>query len=221
MVAGVWCYECSTGRMPCRANTSAVATAGALHVDKTVSAEAARTCPGNNACSQDTPEMYPATTDEWAEPLEGDDAGVAVVRPLLAGTNLREARLRQQPPASPGGWPSSVPASCALELLDLVCPCGLRLSVGIQVQDPVTCSGVALPVQATASLACRVPSPVIARSRHTLRPCEDQGGCRRRVLTLAIVVCAGWRTMLIETGGVRRLFTARWTPLARRCALGS
>ena len=45
--------------------------------------------------------MYPATVDEWAEQLEGDDAEVAVIRPLLAGTNLREARLRQPipPPA--------------------------------------------------------------------------------------------------------------------------
>ena len=39
--------------------------------------------------------MYPATVDEWAEPLEGDDAEMALIRPLLAGTNLREARLRQ------------------------------------------------------------------------------------------------------------------------------
>ncbi len=45
--------------------------------------------------------MYPATVDEWAEPLEADDAGAAVIRPLLAGTNLREARLRQQPPRLP------------------------------------------------------------------------------------------------------------------------
>ena len=44
---------------------------------------------------QDTPEMFPATVDEWAEPLEGDDAEVAVIRPLLAGTRLREARLRR------------------------------------------------------------------------------------------------------------------------------
>ena len=39
--------------------------------------------------------MYPATVDEWAEPVRGDDADVAIIRPLLAGTNLREAQLRR------------------------------------------------------------------------------------------------------------------------------
>ncbi len=50
---------------------------------------------------QDTPEMFPATVDEWAEPLDGDDAEVATIRPLLEGTRLREAQLRRETPAVP------------------------------------------------------------------------------------------------------------------------
>ena len=39
--------------------------------------------------------MFPATVDEWAAPLDGDDSEVAMIRPLLEGTRLREAQLRR------------------------------------------------------------------------------------------------------------------------------
>ena len=38
--------------------------------------------------------MFPATTDRFAEPLDGDDADAALVRPLMAGTRLERAPLR-------------------------------------------------------------------------------------------------------------------------------
>ena len=44
--------------------------------------------------AEDTPEMFPATLDEWADPVEGDSSDVAVIRPLLAGTRLRTLPLR-------------------------------------------------------------------------------------------------------------------------------
>lgn len=39
--------------------------------------------------------MFPATTDRFAEPVEGDSADAALVRPLMAGTRLERAPLRQ------------------------------------------------------------------------------------------------------------------------------
>lgn len=44
--------------------------------------------------AHEAPEMFPATTDRFAEPLEGDDADAALVRPLMAGTRLERAPLR-------------------------------------------------------------------------------------------------------------------------------
>ncbi len=44
--------------------------------------------------ADDAPEMFPATLDRLAAPLEGDDADAAVVRPLLAGTRIEQAPLR-------------------------------------------------------------------------------------------------------------------------------
>lgn len=41
-----------------------------------------------------TPEMWAATTSEFAAPLQGDDADVAVLRPLLARTQLERRPLR-------------------------------------------------------------------------------------------------------------------------------
>lgn len=39
-------------------------------------------------------ELYPATTTEFAEPVEGDDATVSQFRPLLAKTRLERRKLR-------------------------------------------------------------------------------------------------------------------------------
>ena len=39
-------------------------------------------------------ELYPATTTEFAEPVEGDEPEVARFRPLLAKTRLERRKLR-------------------------------------------------------------------------------------------------------------------------------
>lgn len=41
-----------------------------------------------------SPEMYPATLTEFAEPVEGDDSEVAIFRSLLARTQLEKVKLR-------------------------------------------------------------------------------------------------------------------------------
>ena len=43
---------------------------------------------------QDMYELYPATTTDFAEPVEGDDESVALFRPLLAKTRLEKLPLR-------------------------------------------------------------------------------------------------------------------------------
>lgn len=50
--------------------------------------------------AEDAPEMFPATLDEWADPVEGDSPEVATIRPLLAGTRVRTLPLRYKHPAS-------------------------------------------------------------------------------------------------------------------------
>lgn len=52
----------------------------------------------------DVPEMYPATTDEWALPIESDTPEMAMLRPLLAKTQLEKAPLRLAYDASNHGW---------------------------------------------------------------------------------------------------------------------
>ena len=49
-------------------------------------------------------ELYPATTDQWAEPLPGDGPDMAVLRPLLAQTQLESAPLRLAYDADSDGW---------------------------------------------------------------------------------------------------------------------
>lgn len=44
--------------------------------------------------AEDAPEMFPATLDEWADPVDGDSPEVAIIRPLLAGTRVRALPLR-------------------------------------------------------------------------------------------------------------------------------
>lgn len=50
------------------------------------------------------PEQYPATTTEWADPVESDDKEMAVVRPLLKNTNLEERGLKLTYSANKNGW---------------------------------------------------------------------------------------------------------------------
>ena len=50
------------------------------------------------------PEQYPAVLDEWAAPVEGDDAEMATLRPLLKNTNLETRRLRLIYDANRDGW---------------------------------------------------------------------------------------------------------------------
>lgn len=54
------------------------------------------------------PEQYPATLDEWAEPVEGDDAEMAMLRPLLKNTNLETRNLRLTYDANKDGWDPTV-----------------------------------------------------------------------------------------------------------------
>lgn len=44
--------------------------------------------------AEDFPEIYPATTTEFAAPVEGDSPAVAAFRPLLAKTQLERKPLR-------------------------------------------------------------------------------------------------------------------------------
>jgi hypothetical protein len=50
------------------------------------------------------PEQYPATIDEWAMPLDGDDAEMSALRPLLKNTNLETRKLRLTYDANRDGW---------------------------------------------------------------------------------------------------------------------
>ena len=50
-----------------------------------------------------TPEIYPAVTDVWADPLPSDDPAAALVRPLLARTQLERKPLRCAPPRHRAG----------------------------------------------------------------------------------------------------------------------
>jgi hypothetical protein len=50
------------------------------------------------------PEQYPATVDQWADPVEGDSADVAALRPLLKNTNLESRLLRLTYDANRQGW---------------------------------------------------------------------------------------------------------------------
>lgn len=50
------------------------------------------------------PEQYPAVLDEWADPVEGDDAEMAMLRPLLKNTNLETRNLRLTYDANRDGW---------------------------------------------------------------------------------------------------------------------
>ena len=44
--------------------------------------------------ADEAPEMFPATTDRLAAPVEGDDAVAATFRPLMAGTRLEHIPMR-------------------------------------------------------------------------------------------------------------------------------
>lgn len=50
------------------------------------------------------PEQYPAVKDEWADPLEGDDAEMAKIRPFLKNTNLERRGLKLTYDANRDGW---------------------------------------------------------------------------------------------------------------------
>lgn len=50
------------------------------------------------------PEQYPATVDEWADPVAGDTSEVAALRPLLKNTNLESRSLRLTYDANQQGW---------------------------------------------------------------------------------------------------------------------
>ena len=50
------------------------------------------------------PEQYPAVIDEWADPVESDNADMAPLRPLLKNTNLEFRGLKLTYSANRDGW---------------------------------------------------------------------------------------------------------------------
>lgn len=52
-------------------------------------------------------ELYPAVTDAFAQPLDGDSEDVALLRPLLAQTQLESVPLRLAFDSSRDGWAAS------------------------------------------------------------------------------------------------------------------
>ncbi|CAB9500861.1 TLD [Seminavis robusta] len=50
------------------------------------------------------PEQYPATTTEFAEPVDSDDKEMALLRPLLKNTNLETRALKLVYNANRNGW---------------------------------------------------------------------------------------------------------------------
>eukprot|EP00585_Thalassiosira_rotula_P007418 CAMPEP_0196139920 /NCGR_PEP_ID=MMETSP0910-20130528/7023_1 /TAXON_ID=49265 /ORGANISM="Thalassiosira rotula, Strain GSO102" /LENGTH=317 /DNA_ID=CAMNT_0041400711 /DNA_START=23 /DNA_END=976 /DNA_ORIENTATION=+ len=54
------------------------------------------------------PEQYPAVLDEWADPVQEDDAEMASIRPLLKNTNLETRKLRLIYDANRDGWDPAV-----------------------------------------------------------------------------------------------------------------
>lgn len=49
-------------------------------------------------------ELYPATTDTWAEPVSTDDEEMALIRPMLAQTSIESVPLRLAYDAERDGW---------------------------------------------------------------------------------------------------------------------
>ena len=54
------------------------------------------------------PEQYPAVLDQWADPLEGDDAEMATLRPLLKNTNMETRNIRLTYDANRDGWDPTI-----------------------------------------------------------------------------------------------------------------
>ena len=50
------------------------------------------------------PQQYPATKDEWAEPLEYDDAEMKILRPFLKNKNLESCVFVCTYDANRDGW---------------------------------------------------------------------------------------------------------------------
>uniref|UniRef100_A0A061R4X3 TLDc domain-containing protein n=1 Tax=Tetraselmis sp. GSL018 TaxID=582737 RepID=A0A061R4X3_9CHLO len=61
---------------------------------------------------EDFPEMYPATTTEFAGPVESDDEEMALIRPLLARTQLEHKPLLLCYSANECGWSPDAFHSC-------------------------------------------------------------------------------------------------------------
>lgn len=59
------------------------------------------------------PELYPATLDEFADPVESDNAEMALLRPMLARTQLQTRELQCVYDANRDGWDSTAFHRCA------------------------------------------------------------------------------------------------------------
>lgn len=115
-----------------------------------------------------SPPADPAVTDVWAEPVEGDAEDVAVLRPLLAQTQLESAPLRMAYDADRDGW-----TAAAFH--------GRVDTFGAALVLAQTGKGTAEP----RPLACRPPVlPLPCRTfRRHCKPCSCQAGRHVAVLT--------------------------------------
>ena len=60
----------------------------------------------------DVPEMYAAVSDVFADPVDGDSPDIAILRPLLARTQLEKAPLRLAYSAERNGWTAEAFHEC-------------------------------------------------------------------------------------------------------------
>jgi len=75
------------------------------------------------------PEQYPATTDEWADPVKSDTSEMARFRPLLKNTNLETRGLRLTYDANRDGWDASAFHKCVDRQGGALVVCTTRLGV--------------------------------------------------------------------------------------------
>eukprot|EP00550_Attheya_septentrionalis_P003992 CAMPEP_0198290620 /NCGR_PEP_ID=MMETSP1449-20131203/8415_1 /TAXON_ID=420275 /ORGANISM="Attheya septentrionalis, Strain CCMP2084" /LENGTH=323 /DNA_ID=CAMNT_0043989143 /DNA_START=82 /DNA_END=1053 /DNA_ORIENTATION=+ len=75
------------------------------------------------------PEQYPATLDEWAEPLTSDDKEMAVLRPFLKNTNIENRGLQLTYDANRDGWDASTFHQCVDKKGGAIICCTTRMGI--------------------------------------------------------------------------------------------
>lgn len=97
---------------------------------------------------EEFPEVYPATTTEFAAPVEGDDAEVALFRPLLARTQLEEKELMLCYSAEECGWdPDAFHRSVD------------SMGAAVRALPPTDACSPSLPPPACGPTLCTIPPP--------------------------------------------------------------